>query len=125
MSGAGGGAPRTTFARASQPRRAAAQVATEGARGAARDRAAVGFADGDEHRVKLVEERRIGWQVRATLGLDHLKFVAGVSGDATRPDNIVFDIVPNPFGGTGNSAGGFGHPTCLNTSGSETLPPVR
>ena len=24
-----------------------------------------------------------------------------------------------------NSAGGFGHPMCLNTSGSETLPPVR
>jgi len=42
-----------------------------------------------------------------------------------RPDNIIFDIVPNPNGGTGISAGGFGHPTCLNTSGSDTLPPVQ
>jgi hypothetical protein len=28
------------------------------------------------------------------------------------PTNIIFDIVPNPNGGTGISAGGFGHPTC-------------
>ena len=32
---------------------------------------------------------------------------------------------PNPAGGTGNSAGGFGHPTCLNTAGSATLPAVQ
>jgi len=37
----------------------------------------------------------------------------------------VFDITPNPAGGTGNSAGGFGHPTCLNTCGSATLPSVQ
>ena len=70
-------------------------------------------------------DRNIAWRVRHALALDYLSGVGGVSGDATRPDNIVFDIVPNPFGGTGNSAGGFGHPMCLNTSGSETLPPVR
>ncbi|PYQ11525.1 MAG: hypothetical protein DMF80_21495 [Acidobacteria bacterium] len=70
-------------------------------------------------------DHNIVWRVRHALALDHLAGVAGVSGDPARPDNIVFDIVPNPFGGTGNSAGGFGHPTCLNTSGSETLPPVR
>jgi hypothetical protein len=37
----------------------------------------------------------------------------------------LYDIVPNPSGGTGNSVGGFGHPMCLNTFGSELLPPVR
>jgi len=70
-------------------------------------------------------DHNIAWRVRNLLGLDHLSGVGGVSGDAARPDNIIFDIVPNPNGGTGISAGGFGHPTCLNTSGSGTLPPVQ
>ncbi len=70
-------------------------------------------------------DHNIAWQVRKNLGLDHLSGVRGVSGDATRPDNIIFDIAANPFGGTGISAGGFGHPTCLNTFGSDTLPPVQ
>ena len=59
-------------------------------------------------------DHNIAWRVRKLLGLDHLSGVGGVSGDATRPDNIIFDISPNPAGGTGVSAGGFGHPTCLN-----------
>jgi uncharacterized protein GlcG (DUF336 family) len=54
----------------------------------------------------------IGWRVRKLLGFDHLSGVGGVSGDATRPDNIVFDIIPNPAGGTGISPGGFGHAKC-------------
>jgi len=70
-------------------------------------------------------DHNIAWRVRNNLGLDHLSVVGGVSGDPTRPDNIVFDITANPNGGTGISAGGFGHPTCLNTSGSSTLPPVQ
>ena len=70
-------------------------------------------------------DHNIAWRVRNNLGLDHLSGVGGVSGDSTRPDNIVFDITPNPNGGTGISAGGFGHPTCPNTSGSTTLPPVQ
>jgi uncharacterized protein GlcG (DUF336 family) len=69
-------------------------------------------------------DHNIGWRVRHALGLDHMAGVAGVSGDVTRPDNIVFDITPNPSGGTGVSAAGFGHPTCLNTAGSGTLPTV-
>jgi uncharacterized protein GlcG (DUF336 family) len=74
-------------------------------------------------------DHNVGWRVRHGLGLDHmaagtLPAVAGVSGDPARPDNIVFDITPNPNGGTGISAGGFGHPVCLNASGSSTLPPV-
>ena len=70
-------------------------------------------------------DHNIAWRVRNNLGLDHLSGVGGVSGDPARPDNIIFDIVPNPNGGTGNSPGGFGHPPCLNTSGSGTLPPVQ
>jgi len=76
-------------------------------------------------------DHNIAWRVRNLLGLDHLAAssslpaVGGVSGDPARPDNIIFDITPNPNGGTGNSAGGFGHPTCLNTSGSASLPPVQ
>jgi uncharacterized protein GlcG (DUF336 family) len=70
-------------------------------------------------------DHNIAWRVRNNLGLDHLSGVGGVSGDAARPDNIIFDITANQFGGTGISAGGFGHPMCLNTSGSSTLPAVQ
>ena len=67
----------------------------------------------------------IAWRTRHNLSLDHLAGVGGVSGDKARPDNIIFDIAPNPYGGTGISAGGFGHPTCLNTGVPSTLPAVR
>jgi hypothetical protein len=73
-------------------------------------------------------DHRIGWLVRHGLVLDHMggsPAVAGVSGDATRPDNIIFDITPNPSGGTGNSAKGFGHPHCTAADGDPaTLPAV-
>lgn len=67
----------------------------------------------------------VAWRVRHLLGLDHLAGVSGVSGDPARPDNIIFDITPNPNGGTGISAGGFGHPTCINTGDPSTLPAVQ
>ena len=71
-------------------------------------------------------DHNIAWRVRKNLGLDHLAGVSGVSGDATRPDNIVFDFSPNLNGNpVSSSAGGFGHPTCLNTSGSSSLPVVQ
>lgn len=71
-------------------------------------------------------DHMIAWRVRNNLGLDHLfGAVGGVSGDPARPDNIVYDITPNPGGGTGNSAGGFGHATCLNTAAPAGLPAVR
>jgi hypothetical protein len=57
--------------------------------------------------------------------LDHLAGVGGVSGDAERPDNIVFDITANASGGTGVSAGGYGHPRCPNTGDPSTLPKVK
>lgn len=67
----------------------------------------------------------IAWRVRHNLGLDHLTGVGGVSGDATHPDNIIYDITPNPNGGTGISTGGFGHPKCINTADPSALPNVQ
>jgi len=69
-------------------------------------------------------DHRIGWRVRHGLELDHMggsPSVAGVSGDAARPDNMLFDITG------GVSASGFGHPHCLGvaTDGDPaTLPAV-
>ncbi len=65
-------------------------------------------------------DHMIAWRTRNKLGLDHLGTVipgpAGLfNSDPTHPDNIIFDITANPNGGTGNSASGFGHPTCLNS----------
>jgi uncharacterized protein GlcG (DUF336 family) len=71
-------------------------------------------------------DHRIAWRVRNYLGLDRLTGIEGVSGDSSRPDNIVFDIAPNPNGGTGISLGGFGHPHCTADDGDPaTLPAVR
>jgi uncharacterized protein GlcG (DUF336 family) len=66
----------------------------------------------------------IAWRVRHALNLDHLAGVGGVSGDAARPDNIIYDVTPNA-GGTGVSAGGFGHPKCINTGDQTALPAVQ
>jgi len=68
-------------------------------------------------------DHAIGWKVRNALKLDYVPRDVPVSGDATRPDNIVYDI------SGGQSAGGFGQPHCLNPSAETTvaasLPPVR
>jgi len=69
-------------------------------------------------------DHNIGWRVRKNLGLDHLLGVGGVA-DANHPDNIIFDITPNPNGGTGISKGGFGHPECINTGDPSLLPIVQ
>lgn len=70
-------------------------------------------------------DHMIGWRLRHNLNLDYLAGIGGVSGDAARPDNIIYDITPNPAGGTGVSAGGFGHPTCILTGNQLALPIVR
>jgi uncharacterized protein GlcG (DUF336 family) len=71
-------------------------------------------------------DHMIGWRVRNNLGLDQFGgTVGGVSGDIARPDNIIYDITENPNGGTGVSAGGFGHPTCINTGDQAQLPSVQ
>jgi uncharacterized protein GlcG (DUF336 family) len=56
-------------------------------------------------------DHNIAWRTRNNLGLDYVP--GGVSGDAERPDNIIYDIAPD---GNGHpvSAGGFGHPHCLD-----------
>lgn len=64
-------------------------------------------------------DHMIAWRTRKNLNLDFLTSVNGVSGDATRPDNIVYDIGP------AGSAGGFGHPTCVNTGNQLALPTVQ
>jgi len=70
-------------------------------------------------------DHNVAWLVRHNLGLDHLAGAFPVSGDATRPDNIVFDFTPNLNGNpVSSSASGFGHPTCLNSGGSGSLPVV-
>lgn len=75
-------------------------------------------------------EHLIAWRVRKYLNLDHLKSIAGVGAPPDRPDNIVFDIIPNPNGGMGVSPSGFGHPSCLGVSNAaaqavaNTLPAV-
>ena len=67
----------------------------------------------------------IAWKTRHLLNVDQLQGTSGVSGNSSRPDNIVFDITPNPNGGTGISTGGFGHPKCLNNPDQTSLPVVQ
>ena len=66
-------------------------------------------------------DHNIAWQLRgqlATLGQTALGTVANKvpGGVATMglvsTDNIIYDITANPNGGTGLSAGGFGHAQC-------------
>ncbi|MFO1101340.1 MAG: hypothetical protein U1E20_00370 [Methylocystis sp.] len=72
----------------------------------------------------------VAWRVRKYLNLDHLRSIAGVGGAPDRPDNIVFDIIPNPNGGMGVSPSGWGHPSCLGVANAaaqliaNSLPPV-
>ena len=55
-------------------------------------------------------DHNIAWKTRHGLGLDFVP--AGVSGDSTRPDNIVYDIVSQPGQMPGVSPTGWGHPAC-------------
>jgi len=63
-------------------------------------------------------DHMIAWRVRHALGFDHLAG-KGVSSDSDRPDNIIYDITD------GVSAGGFGHPVCINTGDETALPAVQ
>jgi uncharacterized protein GlcG (DUF336 family) len=55
-------------------------------------------------------DHNIAWRTRAALLLDYVP--AGVSGDSSRPDNIVYDITYQPGNPTGISTSGWGHPVC-------------
>ncbi len=70
-------------------------------------------------------DHNIAWRTRNALGLDHVP--GGVSGDPSRPDNIVYDITPQAGQMEGVSASGWGHPVCsaaaVTIAGA--LPPTR
>jgi len=70
-------------------------------------------------------DHNIAWRTRTALGLDHVP--AGVSGDPSRPDNIVYDITPQAGQQEGVSAGGFGHPVCSAAAKTiaGSLPPTQ
>jgi hypothetical protein len=92
-------------------------------------------------------DHNIAYRTRHSLFLDYVPAgVAGLNGDTTHKDNIIFDITPQGGGdaapgagqmpGVSNSpkASGFGHPSChgYNTAGNGTdtalaaaLPPNR
>jgi uncharacterized protein GlcG (DUF336 family) len=70
-------------------------------------------------------DHNIAWRTRHTLNLDFVP--GGVSGDAARPDNIVYDITPQAGQMPGVSAGGWGHAACsaAATAIAAGLPVVR
>ena len=70
-------------------------------------------------------DHNIAWRTRHTLLLDFVP--AGVSGDASRPDNIVYDITNAPGLAIGVSASGWGHPVCSAsaTSIAAGLPVIK
>ena len=55
-------------------------------------------------------DHNIAWRTRHNLGLDHVP--GGVSGDSSRPDNIVYDLIPQAGQQSGTSLSGWGHPQC-------------
>jgi uncharacterized protein GlcG (DUF336 family) len=59
-------------------------------------------------------DHNIAWRTRSYLSLDHVP--SGVSGDARRPDNIVYDITSQPGQQEGVSPSGWGHPACSHES---------
>lgn len=69
-------------------------------------------------------DHNIAWRTRRGLGLDWVP--GGVSGDATRPDNIVYDITAQMGQMPGVSLHGWGHPACSSdaTAVAASLPAV-
>lgn len=61
-------------------------------------------------------DHNISWRTRHSLNLDFVP--SGVSGDATHPDNIVYDITQATGLMIGTSANGWGHPACSSTATS-------
>jgi uncharacterized protein GlcG (DUF336 family) len=70
-------------------------------------------------------DHNVAWRTRNLLSLDYVP--GGVSGDATRPDTIVYDITPQAGQMPGVSAGGWGHPECFpaDVAASATLPATQ
>ena len=71
-------------------------------------------------------DHNIAWRTRNNLQLDYVPHAAfNASGDPTHPDNIVYDITPQPGQMPGTSAGGWGHPKCGFGEDAINLPAVR
>jgi uncharacterized protein GlcG (DUF336 family) len=71
-------------------------------------------------------DHRVAWRTRNLLNYDYVPHTAIITGDASRPDNIVFDITPQPGQMPGISASGWGHPTCPEVApAGPALPPVK
>ncbi|MGD0493490.1 MAG: heme-binding protein [Steroidobacteraceae bacterium] len=70
-------------------------------------------------------DHNIAWRTRHSLVLDYVP--AGVSGDPSRPDNIVYDITPAAGLDLGVSASGWGHAFCSAAAKTiaASLPAVR
>ncbi len=70
------------------------------------------------------KDHNFGWRVRAALELDYVP--GGVSGDAARPDNIIYDMGLASQGKI-ISPSGFGHTDCGvgESPIAPNLPPVR
>jgi uncharacterized protein GlcG (DUF336 family) len=56
-------------------------------------------------------DHNVAYRTRSSLYLDYVP--GGVSGNNTRKDTIVYDIVSQPGQAPGVSAGGWGHPMCF------------
>jgi len=61
-------------------------------------------------------DHNIAWRTRNNLSLDFVP--AGVSGDSSRPDNIVYDIASPAGFPIGISNSGWGHPACSSAATS-------
>src|SRR5678810_505186 len=71
-------------------------------------------------------DHNIAWRTRANLGLDYVpNDTFNASGDANHPDNIVYDITPQPGQMPGVSAHGWGHPKCGFGEDLVALPPIH
>jgi uncharacterized protein GlcG (DUF336 family) len=70
-------------------------------------------------------DHAVAWETRHALQLDYVPGGVSAAGD----DNIVYDITPQAGQMPGISAGGFGHPHCLDAAKENTvlaaLPAVR
>lgn len=64
-------------------------------------------------------DHNIAWRVRDALNMDYVPagVAPAIGANPVGKDNIIFDINP----GTGKSASGFGHPTCLNAVSDSTM----
>ena len=57
-------------------------------------------------------DHNIAWRTRNNLNLDYVPPVTAITGNASKPDTIVYDIAYQPGHPEGISASGWGHPVC-------------